>query len=42
MKLGRKLNWNPETEMFVNDAEANAMLKRPQRYPYGVNNIKGI
>lgn len=42
MKLGRKLNWNPKTEMFVNDAEANAMLKRPQRYPYGVNNIKGI
>lgn len=42
MKLGRKLNWNPDTERFVNDDEANAMLKRPQRFPYGVNNIKGI
>ena len=42
MKLGRKLQWNPDTEMFVNDAEANAMLKRPQRFPYGVNNVKGI
>ena len=42
MKLGRKLQWNPDTEKFVNDVEANAMLKRPQRAPYGVNNIKGI
>lgn len=42
MKLGRKLQWNPDTEMFVNDAAANAMLKRPQRFPYGVNNVKGI
>ena len=31
-----------DTEKFVNDVEANAMLKRPQRAPYGVNNIKGI
>ena len=42
MKLGRKLNWNPDTERFVNDDEANKMLSRPQRKPYGVNNIKGI
>lgn len=42
MKLGRKLDWNPETEKFINDVEANEMLKRPQRFPYGVNNIKGI
>ncbi len=42
MKLGRQLHWNPETEQFINDVEANAMLKRPQRFPYGVNHIKGI
>jgi hypothetical protein len=40
MKLGRKLNWNPDTERFVNDDEANGMLSRPQRKPYGTNNIK--
>jgi myo-inositol 2-dehydrogenase/D-chiro-inositol 1-dehydrogenase len=42
MKLERKLNWNPDTERFTNDDEANAMLSRSQRLPYGVNNIKGI
>ena len=42
MKLGRKVYWNPNTERFSNDTAANAMLRRTQRYPYGVNNIKGI
>jgi len=40
MKLGRKLKWNPETEKFVGDDEANSMLSRPQRAPYGTNYIK--
>ena len=40
MKLPRKLQWDPKTERFVNDKEANAMLSRPQRKPYGTNNIK--
>jgi len=40
MKLGRKLNWNPDTEMFVKDEEANKMLSRSQRFPYGTTNIK--
>lgn len=40
MKLPRKLNWDPSTEKFVNDVEANAMLRRPQRAPYGTDNIK--
>jgi myo-inositol 2-dehydrogenase/D-chiro-inositol 1-dehydrogenase len=40
MKLGRKLNWDPEKERFVNDNEANSMLSRPQRAPYGTNYIK--
>ena len=36
MKLKRKLYWNPETEQFKNDAEANAMLSRPQRKGYEI------
>lgn len=39
MKLGRRLYWNPDTERFINDDEANAMLSRPQRYPYGTDYI---
>ncbi len=31
IRLGRKLTWNPETEYFVGDAKADAMLKREQR-----------
>ena len=34
MKLGRKLYWNPVTERFRNDDEANSMLSRPTRPPY--------
>ena len=40
MKIPRKLEWNPKTEMFVNDNEANAFLSRPQRKPYGTNYVK--
>lgn len=40
MKLPRKLQWDPKTERFINDKEANAMLSRPQRKPYGTTNIK--
>lgn len=35
MKLARKLEWDWKTERFVNDAEANAMLERTERAPYG-------
>ena len=31
MRLGRKLQWNPEAERFVGDAEADTWLSRPQR-----------
>ncbi len=31
MQLGRKLRWNPDTEFFVDDAQADALLKREQR-----------
>ncbi|GAA0546639.1 Gfo/Idh/MocA family protein [Chitinophaga japonensis] len=34
MKLQRKLYWDPVRERFKNDDEANAMLSRPQRWPY--------
>lgn len=42
MHLGRKVNWDPDKEMFVNDPEANKLLSRPQRKPYGTDylNIK--
>jgi hypothetical protein len=36
MKTKRKLYWDPVKERFKNDDEANAMLSRPQRAPYGV------
>jgi myo-inositol 2-dehydrogenase/D-chiro-inositol 1-dehydrogenase len=40
MKVGRKLYWDPDNENFVNDDEANSMLSRPQRAPYGTNYVK--
>jgi hypothetical protein len=41
MKLGRKLRWDPVKEVFPGDAEANALLSRPQRAPYGIGAILG-
>lgn len=35
MKLNRPLTWDAKAERFVNDAEANAMLTRPERAGYG-------
>jgi hypothetical protein len=34
MKLKRKVYWDPKTERFTNDDEANALLSRPQRASY--------
>ena len=39
MLLGRKLQWNPQTERFVDDAEADKMLSRKQREPWTIANI---
>jgi predicted dehydrogenase len=39
MQLGRKLRWNPDTEDFAGDSEASAMLTRPQRSPWTIENI---
>jgi len=39
MRLGRSLKWDPQSEQFVNDAEANKLLSRPQRDPYGTDKL---
>jgi len=37
MKTRRKLFWDPLKERFKNDDAANAMLSRPQRWPYTID-----
>ena len=39
IRLGRKLQWDPAKEQYVNDAEATAFLARPMREPYGYGMI---
>ncbi|MEO8180938.1 MAG: Gfo/Idh/MocA family oxidoreductase [Deltaproteobacteria bacterium] len=39
MKLGRPLTWDPQAERFVKDAQANALLSRPEREPYGATRL---
>jgi len=34
MMLGRKLRWDPDTERFINDEQANRMLSRSMRSPW--------
>jgi predicted dehydrogenase len=34
LRLGRKVRWNPETERFVNDPEADRFLARAMRPPW--------
>jgi predicted dehydrogenase len=34
MRAKRKLFWDPVKERFKNDDDANALLSRPQRFPY--------
>ncbi len=36
LRLGRKLQWDPEREEFVGDDEATQRLKRTQRAPYQI------
>ncbi len=39
MKLPRTLHWDPMSEIFNNDDEANSMLNRHHRYPYLVKGL---
>lgn len=39
MKLSRTLHWDPVNERFEDDDEANDMLSRPQRYPWGIDYV---
>ena len=36
MKLPRKLNWDPVRERFIDDPQADSLLSRPQRPPFGL------
>jgi myo-inositol 2-dehydrogenase / D-chiro-inositol 1-dehydrogenase len=36
MLLRRKLKWDPDNEVFLDDDVANALLARPQREPYAI------
>ncbi len=36
MRLKRRVQWDPETETFVGDDEANQMLRRPYREPWNL------
>jgi predicted dehydrogenase len=40
-RLGRKLQWDPQKEQFVNDSEADTWLARPQRKPWSYESIVG-
>lgn len=40
MKNPGILRWDPKAEKFVDNDQANSMLSRPQRYPYGTNYVK--
>ena len=37
MKLKRRLYWDPDKERFKDDEQADALLARPQRAPYGLD-----
>lgn len=39
MKTPGKLYWDPKKEIFKDNVEANKLLSRPQRYPYGTNYV---
>lgn len=39
LRLGRKLQWNPQTERFVGDEEANRWLTRELRKPWNYDSV---
>ena len=40
MKFDKRLHFDPIKEKFVGNEEANKLLSRPQRYPYGTSYVK--
>ncbi|CAM4210905.1 Gfo/Idh/MocA family protein [Zobellia nedashkovskayae] len=40
LQFDRKLEWDYDKEVFINDDEANTMLHREQRKPYGTDYVK--
>ena len=36
MRLKRKVRWDPKTETFPDDDEANRMVRRPYRQPWSL------
>jgi hypothetical protein len=39
LRLGRKLNWDPAKEVFVDDAEANGFVAREMRKPWSYDAV---
>jgi hypothetical protein len=39
MKTHGKLYWDPKKELFKDNVEANKLLSRAQRFPYGTNYV---
>jgi predicted dehydrogenase len=42
MKLNRPLTWDPATERFVGDDQANSMLSLPERAGFGINSLAKV
>lgn len=40
MKIPGVLKWDPKKEKFIDNDQANSMLSRPQRAPYGTSHVK--
>ncbi|MCJ7465099.1 MAG: Gfo/Idh/MocA family oxidoreductase [Maribacter sp.] len=40
MKIDGKLQWDPTNEFFIDNDEANALLRREQRKPYGTDYVQ--
>ena len=36
LQLGRTLHFDPDTQTFINDNEANAMINPPMRAPWNI------
>ncbi|MCA9448100.1 MAG: hypothetical protein KC931_13365, partial [Candidatus Omnitrophica bacterium] len=41
IRLGRKINWDPDQETILDDEEARAWLERPRRDPYQLPKVYG-